>query len=405
MLLMLDQPTRTSAGNRKGAPRWLPLIALVAAQLGACTSADLTAPAPCVGECVPAPGGPWVNGYYVGYQRALYPEQTIDFSALTHITVARLRPLPSGAITTDFDIDDVDGPLMARNIAALAHRAGRKAILMLGGAGEHSGFVGAAAPAIRPSLVRNLLKAMSDFGYDGIDVDWEPMDAADQGPLLALLRDLRAARPGMIITLPVGFESASIAALGPWYRDAAAVVDQMNMMTYDMAGAWTGWVSWHSSALGDSQPDHPTSVTSTAAAYIAAGVPAGRLGIGIPFYGACWRGVSGPRQVLAPGADIYAADNAMSYTNILSQYYAAAARRWDAAGSVPYLSFRSGTGPESCTFISYEDEQSVAMKGAFVKSRSLGGAVVWTINQGHLPLAPVGQQDPLLKAAYTAIVQ
>ena len=39
-----------------------------------------------------------------------------------------------------------------------------------------------------------------------------------------------------------------------------------------------------------------------------------------------------------------------------------------------------------------------------VKANGLGGAIIWTIGQGHLPNAPAGSQDPLLTAAYTAIV-
>jgi chitinase len=386
------------------------LVVALGLQISGCKASDLATPSVCTSDCAPTPIGPptasgrWVNGYYVGYQRALYPEQTIDFATLTHITVARVRPLPNGSITTDFDIDDVNGPVMARNVSSQAHQAGRKAILMLGGAGEHLGFVGAASPANRPTFVRNLLAAMTAFGYDGIDVDWEPMDAADQAPLLALLRELRAARPGMILTLPVGFVNSNSPAVGPWYSEAAPLVDQMNLMTYEMAGAWGGWQSWHSSALDDAQPDHPTSIASSVAAYTAAGVPAGKLGIGIPFFGVCWRGVTAARQVLPAGAGIYAGDNTMTYANILSQYYDAAARGWDAAASVPYLSFSTAKGLEGCNFVSYEDEQSVAAKGAFVKSRGLGGAIIWTINQGHLLTAPTGRRDPLLQATYAAIV-
>jgi chitinase len=114
-------------------------------------------------------------------------------------------------------------------------------------------------------------------------------------------------------------------------------------------------------------------------------VPAAKLGIGIPFYGTCWRGVTGPNQT--PGT-IAADDNVMSYANIMSQYHDASARRWDDAAKATYLSFGTGTGPQACTFVTYEDEQSIAAKGAYVRSAGSGGAIVWTINQGHL--APVG---------------
>jgi chitinase len=29
---------------------------------------------------------------------------------------------------------------------------------------------------------------------------------------------------------------------------------------------------------------------------------------------------------------------------------------------------------------------------------NLGGAIVWTVNQGYLPNAPEGEQDPLMDA-------
>jgi chitinase len=338
----------------------------------------------------------------VGYQRNLYPESAIDFSAMTHIIVGRLKPNTDGTVAKDFDIDDVNGPAMARNVAQRAHAAGRKAILMLGGDGEHEGFVGAASSANRATFVRNLLQAMDDYGYDGLDVDWEPMPRADEAPLLALLKDLRAARPNIILTIPVGYQSSNQPDRNPWYVQAAKVVDQMNLMTYGMADAWPGWVSWHSSALSDAQGNHPTSVASSIQVYLDVGVPAAKLGIGLGFYGQCWRGPTGPRQ--ATGSGVVASDNTMSYANIMSQYYTASARKWDDAAAVPYLSFPTAKGPQQCNFVTYDDEQSVTAKGQYVKSKGLGGAIIWTVAQGHLPSAPAGQQHPLLKAASNPIV-
>jgi len=99
-----------------------------------------------------------------------------------------------------------------------------------------------------------------------------------------------------------------------------------------------------------------------------------------------------------------ASDNTMSWANIMSLYYDAAARRWDDLAKVPYLTFSTPKGPSQCNFVSYDDEQSIGEKGAHVKANGLGGAIIWTIGQGHLPNAPVGSQDPVLKAAYNAIV-
>ena len=191
-----------------------------------------------------------------------------------------------------------------------------------------------------------------------------------------------------------------------WYVQLAGLVDQMNLMTYDMAGNWGGWQSWHHAALYDEAGNRPSSVSSSIQAYLDVGVPAERLGIGIGFYGSCWRGVAEPRVPLdgRPGVSQGNSDNSMSYANIVSLYMAPGARRWDAAARVPYLSFGAPAGPQSCTFVSYEDEESIAAKGAYVREKGLGGTIIWTIGQGHLSTAPAGSRDPLLKAVHQAFL-
>jgi chitinase len=146
-------------------------------------------------------------------------------------------------------------------------------------------------------------------------------------------------------------------------------------------------------------------VDSSVRAYLIAGVPAAKLGIGIGFSGSCW---SSP--VTAPGmrvgsARIVADDNVMTFDHIMSAYYRPESRKWDAIAKAPYLSFSTPEGPEKCTFISYEDPESIAEKGKYVKARGLGGAIVWTINQGHRPRAPEGRKDPLMDALAAAFLQ
>ncbi|MGZ8414318.1 MAG: glycosyl hydrolase family 18 protein [Gemmatirosa sp.] len=387
---------------------------VVAATNAVGTGANSTASAPVtpVGTTTPPPppppptGARWVSGYYVGYQRGLYPESEVDFSNLTHLLVGRIRPAATGGVIANFDVDDVAGPQMARTLSTRAHQAGRKALLMLGGEGEHDGFVGAASAANHARFVTNLLATMDALGYDGLDVDWEPIEQADRAPLLALLDALRAARPGILLTVPVGWVNMNFASeqADPWYVQLAARVDQMNVMSYSMAGPW-GWEVWHHSPLTDHAGMRPSSVSGSVQAYRAAGVPAAKIGVGIGAYGSCWHSPVTPRQMPGPGVMMSFGDNAMSYTNIMSQYFAAANRVWDAAAQVPYLSFPSPRGPAGCAFVSYEDEQSVAAKGAFVRTQGLGGTIVWTIGQQHMRGAPAGSRDPLLKAAYRSIVE
>jgi chitinase len=342
----------------------------------------------------------WVQGYYVGYERDLDPIEDVDFGALTHLMVGRVRPLPDGTVTTDFDIDDVNGPIWAQAAVDGAHAAGRKAILMVGGAGEIDGWR-AAASQHRDALVANLLAVLDEFGFDGIDLDWEPLEDTDQTDFAALASELRADRPSMLMTVPVGWINSNFQTSDPWYGTIAPLFDRINVMTYDMAGPWDGWQSWHNSALAGDTGTTPSSVASSVAFYLASGIPAARLGVGSAFYGYCWQGVTGPHQdggILSPG------NETMSYATIVDGYYSPALRQWDATASVPYLSSAAPIGDAACNFVSYEDEESIAAKGAYARSQGLGGVIIWTIGQGHLADQPPGQQDPLLEAIRAAFL-
>jgi chitinase len=174
-------------------------------------------------------------------------------------------------------------------------------------------------------------------------------------------------------------------------------------MTYAMAGAWDGWRSWHSSALDGATPSTPTSVAVSVRSYLAAGVPAAKLGVGIGFFGQCWRpAVTGPGQDLR-GSQVVAEDNVMSYTNILASYYDRAAYHWDTQAQVPYLGFATPHGPQGCTLVSYDDGDSVAAKSRYVRANGLGGEIVWTVNQGHLRSDAAGHRDDLLRRARLAL--
>ena len=139
----------------------------------------------------------------------------------------------------------------------------------------------------------------------------------------------------MILTVPLGWINSNFAdPPDPFYGQVAPLFDRINVMTYDMAGPWQGWQSWHNSALYGETPTTPSSVASSLAFYLASGVPAATLGVGTAFYGYCWQGVTGLRQ---DGGNIAASDGAISYTNIIDSYYTSAVHVWDTTARVPYL--------------------------------------------------------------------
>ena len=131
-----------------------------------------------------------------------------------------------------------------------------------------------------PWAVANLVQAMTDLGYDGIDVDWEPITDADKPNVIVLLQKLRAAKPGVILTVPIGWSSV-FDGTGAWFATLAPLTDQLNIMSYEMADAWPGWVSWHESALYGQGGDHPSSVSLVVSRYVSYGIPASKLGVGL----------------------------------------------------------------------------------------------------------------------------
>jgi len=345
----------------------------------------------------------WVLGYYVGYERGLLAPGEIPFDAVTHLMVGRVRPLAGGAVSNDFDIDPANGPAFAQAAVDAAHAAGRKAILMVGGAGEITGWRDAASPPNRASFVANLLARMDAYGLDGIDLDWEPLEDGDKPAFRAVAEALRAARPGMLLTVPVGWFNPNYMTPDPYWAEVAPLFDRINIMTYDMAGpasqGWTGWQSWHNSALFNTDP--PTTSTPSAVdvsvrlGFLPTGIAAAKLGIGVAAYGYCWHGVTGPHQ---DGGSVAAGDGTMSYATIATAYPVVTTRAWDAVARVPYLSSVAGVGPPGCHFVSYDDAESVAEKGAYAKALGIGGVIVWTVGQGHVASNPAGARDPLLAA-------
>jgi chitinase len=343
--------------------------------------------------------GAWSMGYYASWAPDQYPIPEIEWSGLTHIAMAFYLPNQDGSMTLAGG-----NPQLAINLIAAAHANGVKAIASIGGADSQSGFQAATASGSVATFAANLVSLVTSTGYDGIDIDWEPMDKTDEPAVIDIANRIRKAKPGALLTIPVGAINVNLGADLSGFLAIAAAYDQLNIMSYGQAGAWSGWKSWHSSALYQTDSATPTSIDSTVKLYLAAGVPAAKLGIGIGFYGLCYSSpVTGPDQALN-GSTLLAGDGTISYANIMTEYYSASARQWDGLARVPYLSFSAPHAPDGCTYISYDDEQSIAEKGTYLKAKGLGGVIQWELNEGYLSAAAAGQRNPLLKAIHDNVL-
>ncbi len=186
------------------------------------------------------------------------------------------------------------------------------------------------------------------------------------------------------------------------YAAAIADLDQIGLMTYEMSGAYAGWITWHSGPLfngGLTFPNHASeqlpSIDLVVSAALDAGVPASKLGFGIGFTGQVWTGgVYAPLQswTVAPAV------KSEAFNTLVDQYFDGGVQLWDSTAHVPYVSFHPASSAED-RFISYEDPHSIADKLAYLKTRGLGGAIIWNIGDGYLnPATHAPPFDPLLQA-------
>jgi chitinase len=364
----------------------------------------------------------WVVGYYAGYQADRYPVDRIDWSTLTHLTLAGVLVRPDQALDTNFYQGPGRGEAMAKALSAAAHAHGRTALLMLGGAGNGPNIARAAAtvPA-RKALVDQLTATADRLGYDGYDLDWEdghprrPDGSPDYGPLLALARALKIARPQMVLTFPgTTVNPNTQRSIDPVLAALAGTVDRFSVMSYFPATAivGSGWASWFNSPLKGAAASTPISIEDSLRRYVDAGVPAHRLMMGIGFYTICYPdGVTGPRQptgagkggAMGGGDNRYPAGDVFEAGGLWEQA-GEGGRRYDGAVENPYLSFASPVSSPRCgaptRYVPYEDERSIVAKGAFSKANGYGGTIVWTIQQGVLPAGAAGglPRDHLLQA-------
>jgi chitinase len=348
----------------------------------------------------------WVMGYFptwkVPSNGGTYAVSAIDWDGLTHVAAAFYVPDTAGGWGTAVDATT------ASSLIAAAHAHGKNAIASIGGSGSGAVFEASTGSSNLATFVGNL-ESLLTLGFDGIDIDWEGGNLTtdqDQALQTSLIEALRTRSPHAVLTLTAGYLNENMVGDLSWYGTIAAQLDRINLMTYGMSGAWEGWESWHSSPLHWNQvASTPTGIDASVAHYLAAKVPAAKLGVGIGFFGECYTApVTAPVQSLGASA-VAAGDGTMSYTNILASYYSTGAYHYDSDAQVPYLTL-TGTNPESCTFVTYEDPTSLAAKAAWIKGQGLGGAIIWEISEDYVASgATVQAQNPLLEVTKTAFLQ
>ena len=181
------------------------------------------------------------KGKYVGWSTGYYYGGTLGegvFKAFTHLMNFHVTVSANGSLGTG----DLRGSDQAAFVAA-CHAHGVKALLSIGGEGEHPGFAAACSNAsTQTTLVKNILAMTLKYGYDGVDLDWEVAEdpnydnnPANVARFLAFHKEVRDSvrtHKGLMITAAITDD---------WYPNCSAAVcpimDQANSMSYDQTAA------------------------------------------------------------------------------------------------------------------------------------------------------------------------
>ena len=121
----------------------------------------------------------------------------------------------------------------------------------------------------------------------------------------------------------------------------------------------------------------PKSAEIAVRQHLKAGIPAGKLVLGVPFYGRWWKSVQPKNNGLyqrstgVTGSYSYSTIADSLKNNNFKSY-------WDESAKTPYI-WRE----KDSLFVTYDDSRSLIIKADFVKKKQLGGIMFWQFNADH----------------------
>ncbi|EGX92282.1 bacteriodes thetaiotaomicron symbiotic chitinase, putative [Cordyceps militaris CM01] len=316
----------------------------------------------------------------------------IPVELLTHLNVA------FGYISEDFRITNMDGISddLYRNMGNVkARNPALKISIALGGwtfndpgpwQNRFSQVV--ATENSRATFIKNLLGFLSEYGYDGVDFDWEYPGADDRGgtdadpvKYVVLLQELRAAISASGHDYIVTFTAPS----SYWYlrhfrvKEMEAYVDWINLMSYDIHGVWDG-----NNPIGNHILAHTnlTEIDLALDLFWRVGVAPSSIVLGLGFYGrsftlsdtSCWK----PGCLFSgPGAagECTATAGILSYREIQQVLQKSGATAYlDTDAAAKYVVY------DKNSWISFDDAETFELKIQYANKIGLAGLMIWAID-------------------------
>jgi chitinase len=272
-----------------------------------------------------------------------------------------------------------------------------KLIISVGG-WQAEGFSDAAlTDSSRREFARSAVALLREYAADGIDVDWEypgqgvagiKYRSEDKHNFTLLLKTVRE-QLNAASTAQKRSGSAryilTIAAADREYFDHTEMdrlhvyLDWINLMSYDFFNSLTP-TTGHHAGLYASEHSAPTDRNAAAAVkqYLAAGVPADKIVLGVAFYGRGFTGVTPLNNGVNQPYQRFEGEH--TYAELAGKLVGKQGfiRYWDASAQAPYL-----WNSTSRTFITYDDPQSIGVKARYVLEQRLGGIMFWELSQDH----------------------
>ena len=367
-----------------------------------------------------------VIAYYPNWQwydrNNLVSPANIDYSKYTIINYSFFNPLSNGSIVqTDIWADENllfgehdwanGGYLPNTSLIDIAHNNGVLVMVSIGGWTLSNAFPLIAADTVkRTFFASECVRLLSEFGFDGIDIDWEYPGYAPHNGTIAdgvnftlLLQEIRDSidayglQTNNDYLLSACFSADPVKMAIVDWTAITGILDMVNLMSYDFFGAFSS-LSNHNSPLYAPVSGNPDFNVHSAFTNITQvfGVPSSLVNIGVPFYGRSVAGCPGLHQSNAGYADastFWEDDGSPTYYNVLKNM-SSFTSHWDSVAMVPYL-----IGNSINTFVSYDDVQSVALKAEYVVNSGARGVIVWELTGDYIETFPgsgVVAQTPLI---------
>lgn len=363
--------------------------------------------------------GTWANYRPEGGK---FTPDHVDPTLCTHL-IYSFAGLDSGNWTIKsldpwMDLEDNYGLAGFKKATSLKYKHPHlKVSLAIGGWNEGSPKYSAMARSAeaRAAFANSALAFLRQHNFDGLDLDWEYPGKRggaeeDRDNFILLIKDLRAAfaNTDLLLTAAIGAAAGTI--------DVAYDVEQMyehldyvHVMCYDYHGKWdkrTGHNAPLFSRATESKADQALNVEHTLRYLLGKGARPEKTVLGVPLYGRAFTLINPNSNLMgAPAKDTSfqgpytREDGFMGYNEICVERLNREAPwedRWDEEHKAPYM-FRGDS------WVSYDNERSVALKAQFAFDAGLAGVMTWSIDTDDFEGMCAGPRFPLLRTLNYAL--